>query len=483
MAWKALLECCQSADGGKPTAKWLKEVAARRDALGADFRTQMLAWFPLVDKPRTDIDPNEQQRTDPHFIIRPHADLLKGLVWSCAGLHDREIARALTALAVSAYRKIPGVGPRLTMVGNACVYALGQMPGLEAVGQLALLKVKVKFGTAQKEIEKALTAAAIREGLPREEVEELAVPSYGLEEVGVRRETLGDYAAEIVIDGPDAVLHWSKAGKALKSAPAAVKQEHGEDLKELQTALKDIQKMLPAQRERIDGLFLQRKTWTLPTWRERYLDHPLVGAIARRLIWTIGDQAAIWHQGQMVAADDRPIAPADDAAVTLWHPIGRPVAEVLAWREWLERHQVRQPFKQAHREVYLLTDAERTTRVYSNRFAAHVIRQHQFNALAHGRGWKNQLRLLVDDTYPPTSRELPQWDLRAEFWVEGIGIDYGTDTNETGVFLRLATDQVRFYRIDAAQRSRARGRRRLRCARRNHRRPGAAGSSPAAGAE
>ena len=40
-----------------------------------------------------------------------------------------------------------------------------------------------------------------------------------------------------------------------------------------------------------------------------------------------------------------------------------------------------QPIKQAHREIYLLTDAERQTQSYSNRFAAHILRQHQFTAL------------------------------------------------------------------------------------------------------
>jgi hypothetical protein len=112
---------------------------------------------------------------------------------------------------------------------------------------------------------------------------------------------------------------------------------------------------------------------------------------------------------------------------------------------------ITQPFKQAHREVYLLTDAERRTHTYSNRFAAHVLRQHQFNALCAARAWKNKLRLMVDDSYPPATKELPQWGLRAEFWVEGIGQDYGTDTNDSGVYLRLSTDQVRFYRTEAAQ--------------------------------
>jgi hypothetical protein len=141
----------------------------------------------------------------------------------------------------------------------------------------------------------------------------------------------------------------------------------------------------------------------------------------------------------------------DDAIVELWHPMSRSSDEVLAWREFIQKHEIRQPFKQAYREVYPLTEAERRTHTYSNRFASHIIRQHQFNALCLARGWKNKLRLMVDDSYPPASKFLPQWNLRAEYWIEGIGDDYGQDTNESGTYLRLSTDQVRFYRIDASE--------------------------------
>jgi len=55
---------------------------------------------------------------------------------------------------------------------------------------------------------------------------------------------------------------------------------------------------------------------------------------------------------------------------------------------------------------------------------------------------------MVDDSYPPATKELPQWGLRAEFWIEGIGQNYGNDTNDSGVYLRLSTDQVRFYKLD-----------------------------------
>lgn len=494
--WIELVSLCQKAPGSAPSAKWTKLAEAAFKKLGfAEFKRRVLAWFPLVDEPRTQkiTDWSREYQPDPNqLIIEPHADILKGLVWCCALREDKQLARALTALALSAYRKVPKIGPRAVKIGNACVYALGAMPGMEGVGQLALLKVRVKFGTAQKMIEKGLEATAQRVGLPREELEEMSVPAYGLTEVGRCTEVMGEFTAQLTVTGGGTELVWLKPdGKVQKSIPAAVKVEHAEELKELQGAAKDIQRMLPAQRERIDTLFLQQKSWPLAVWRERYLDHPLVGVIARRLLWefTTGQETTtgIWFDssssrrresaegasagdspvagqdrgltsaatGALVDLDLRPIAHLGaETTVRLWHPISKDTEEVLAWRAWLDEQQIQQPFKQAHREVYLLTDAERQTRTYSNRYAAHVLRQHQFNALCAARGWKNKLRLLVDAEFPPATLYLPKWNLRAEFWIEGAGDNYGTDTNETGTFLYLTTDQVRFYRYVAADVSR-----------------------------
>ena len=155
--------------------------------------------------------------------------------------------------------------------------------------------------------------------------------------------------------------------------------------------------MLPALAQRLDRQFAARRTRTYAAWCDRYLNHPLAGT------------------------------------------------EILAWRDWLEHHRITQPFKQAHREVYLLTDAERNTGTCSNRFAGHILRQHQFHSLTAIRGWHNKLRIMADATFPPATRELPQWGLRAEFWIKGYGDDAYTDIMASGSYLRLATDQVRFY--------------------------------------
>ena len=135
------------------------------------------------------------------------------------------------------------------------------MPGMDGVGQLSLLRVKVKFGTAQKMLEKALKAAAKRLGLPKDDLEEMAVPAYGLTEVGKMSLSFDDFTAELTVpDSKTIEVVWkNSAGKIQKSVPAKVKSDFAEDLKELKLAEKDIQKMLPAQVERIDQLYLQQK--------------------------------------------------------------------------------------------------------------------------------------------------------------------------------------------------------------------------------
>lgn len=456
--WMALLRHCSTAGGSAPTRAWLKTARLVRDGLGtAAFARLATAWIGAFrnssNKP-PEHDRQTYQRTSQGCLLDDdNANLLRGLVWCCADVDDAALAAALADAAIAGYRKISGLGPRSVKVAGACVFALKSMPGLHGAAQLERVRLGVKQPTYLKSIEKALDEAAHQAGMTRADLEELTVPAFGLDD-GTLRMPVGQSVAELAVAGLDVGIRWyDAAGMPRKVEPVEVKRAHKAELKELKRLRDDIARMLSAQRDRLERLPLAQRQWPLLTWRERYLDHPLVGGLARRLVWRFldGERVAdgIWLDGQLVDASDRPLDLPETTTVTPWHPALCDAASVLAWRDWLERHQVTQPFKQAHREVYLLTDAERATRVYSNRFAAHILRQHQFNALAAARGWRNQLRLMVDDSYPPATLELPLWGMRAEFWIEGAGDDYGTDTNDTGTFLYVSTDQVRFYRSDA----------------------------------
>lgn len=442
--WQALLNHCALASGSTPGSKWLAQMPRCIEAVGIEtFGHVVIAWIDAFGKYRGD-------RLD-----EENATLLRGLVWCCVEIEDATLASSLANAAIEGYRKITGVGPRSAKIAGACVSVLKVMPGLYGAAQLERVRLHVKQPTYLKEVEKALDEAARRAGMSREDLEELTVPTFGLEQ-GCLRISIGPAVAEIHIVGLAAQIHWcDAAGNPRKDEPAEVKRNYKAERQDLKRLCEDITRMLAAQRDRLERLPLTERTWPLVEWRERYLNHPLVGYVAKRLLWRFRDGErqvdAIWFDNQLVDVDDRPLSLAESMTVSAWHPVLCEAENILQWRNWLERHQVTQPFKQAHREVYLLTNAERATQVYSNRFAAHILRQHQFNALAAARGWKNTLRLAVDDTYPPATLALPHWGLRAEFWIEGAGGEYHPYTNETGTYLCVTTDQVRFYPIEAAE--------------------------------
>jgi Domain of unknown function (DUF4132) len=460
-SWFALFQHAVTATPAKPTTKWDKAAAAVVKSVGVDaFRAHIEAWFAKVPKERSirmiGRFPGDTRGAADTFN-EGNATALRGLVWMLARHPSDNSPRQVADLLLTSIKKVPGVGPRAVKVANGCVWALGEMAASgnetvrsNALGQLARLKARVTFKTTLKAIEKALDKAADAAGMSRTDLEELGVPAFAFER-GVLRQELGAASVELRVVGNKVVTQWTNdKGKAVKAPPAAVKSDFKDDVKELKQFAQDAEGILLAGRERLDTMYLADSSWTLADWRERYLDHGLIGTIAERLIWLVDDTPVLFVHGEPTSIKGESLDFAQTAEVRLWHPVGRAMDEVTAWRRRLEDAQITQPFKQAHREVYLLTDAERNTRVYSNRYAAHIVRQHQFNALCGVRGWKNKLRLMVDDEYPPTSRGLAKWSLRAEFWVEGAGDEYGRDTNDAGTYLYLATDQVRFYRIDAA---------------------------------
>jgi hypothetical protein len=245
-------------------------------------------------------------------------------------------------------------------------------------------------------------------------------------------------------------------GKRQKSIPARIRTAFAEELKSLQSTAADIRGALSLQRHCLEGLLRGERVWNLSTWRAQCLDHPLQADLTRRLIWHFkGEQrqaVGIWADGRLVDIQDRPLKGlTEECAVRLWHPLGFNPETVQRWRRWLEEHGVTQPFKQAHREIYVLTDAELETRTYSNRFAGHILNQYQFNLLCAQTGWKHELQTWYGRPNADIAvLFLPHWGLRAECWLERAGEI--THTAENGVCLYLATDQVRFYGLEGVLR-------------------------------
>jgi hypothetical protein len=416
------------------SGKWRATARRLVETLGQDVflaaAARWLALGPSPDRPGVQISSGE-------------AVYQAGFLWFLAGQMDERLPALLAGFAEAALKKIPMLGAVSQKVGNACVNVLAELPGLEPVSQLSRLAQRVRYDTAQRLIEEALNRAAENAGITREQLEEMSTSDCGLGLDGTRTERFGDYSVRVSIaETTTAILEWSDAsGRPLKSVPSYVKEHHAEEWKDLQRAVKDTEKMLSAHRARMERLLLTQRAIPIETLRTCYLDHPLLADMSRRLIWQFEGGLGLWRDGRLIDSGEREIGPLAQETARLWHPVASDVQTIFHWRCWLEDHGIRQPFKQAHREVYLITEAERETSTYSNRFAAHILRQPQFAALAAQRGWEFRLMGQWDSHNTPTL-ELPQFGLRVEYEV-----DFPANEEEvTGhhIYLLIRTGKVRF---------------------------------------
>ncbi|MEV4461001.1 DUF4132 domain-containing protein [Microbispora sp. NPDC049633] len=188
---------------------------------------------------------------------------------------------------------------------------------------------------------------------------------------GRLRRTLGEHTAVISVDG-EVELSWWQGDRELKSVPAAVRREHPDEVNRLRQLVKQVRRQQATLVRALETGYTHEVT---PHYR-RLEGHP----IADRLIWDFEVSPGVWRSELGLRVPDVP--------VRLWHPARATADEVRSWRDHLIETGLRQPFKQAFREVYPLTPAEEATAVHSDRFAGHVTRYHTLYALFRQRGWQ-----------------------------------------------------------------------------------------------
>jgi hypothetical protein len=418
-----------------PAAEWRQRMRALIDELSRDaVLAHVRSWLSKVPGSK------------PGMLARAslNRELLRGSLWLCPELADAELAQSLQRVGTYLYENN-------SPLGETCVAVLFHHPERMGANALAVLQGRVRAISHREYIDATLDQLADRLGVHRDDLVDGGLPNFGFVRIGELEQSFDTARAIVRITGARSVdVVWTKAdGQPLKSIPAKVRREFGTDIDQLKTLAQSVRDALSGLSEGLEKAPLELRQWAVSSWREQMIDHPVAGGIGRRLIWRFGHDdsstAAIWHQSAWRTADSRLITPPASADIGLWHPLFAAAANVLAWRDYLEAERITQPFKQAHREIYLLTDAERANATYSNRFASHIIRQRQFRVVAKARGWKSDLVGSWGDQSTRAARELRRWDLRAEFWVYGTG-----DQFETG-FTYLSTDQVRFYRLGTTE--------------------------------
>ena len=208
-------------------------------------------------------------------------------------------------------------------------------------------------------------------------------------------EQIGDYRAVIEVQPPGvARLHWEREdGQELSRAPSGISKIHADAYQAFKDKLKSIRNTLSVQTRRIESFYLEDLAMSFGSWRKHYAQHPLMKSIAGNLVWLfrneVGVASGILQGDELVSFDDSRLSEfSEDTQVYLWHPLHSEESERDAWRNYMWRHSVAQPFRQVYREIYRGEQGEDFTEIVSGLY----VRQHQFRALLLSRGWSYGLR-------------------------------------------------------------------------------------------
>lgn len=394
------------AGGAKPGEKWLSKLRAEQKSMGDDRYAKAVSYL-LENVYRLEL-----------WYEESRLEAIKGMMWALSLVPQRHTFGLLRQVTEYAYAKVPGKGPRAAGLGEIGLKIFASSGSGEGYAQLSLMRAKCKYPRFKKQLDKAVQAFSAKAGLSEAELESMHVDDFGLQ-AGKLEQMIGDYAAIIAVENEKAHLQWlDPKGNEMKAAPSALKNSHTTELKAVQLLHKSLQQTLSAQRQRLEGGWLNNLSWTWAVWEPGFRSHALMRLLAEKIIWEfdLGTEKVIGlARAESLQRPDGTVEyPASDQiqSIRIWHPSTATVAEVEAWRDFLIRQQIRQPFKQAFREVYLLTEAELNTADYSNRFAGHILKTNNLLAIAPQRNW-DFVYEHYDTAFP--KRVIPAFGLRADY--------------------------------------------------------------------
>jgi hypothetical protein len=436
----------------KPSKKWLTEAERVTGLLSKPAALIGALLDAALDAADTEPQPTY---TVTRYVTDGNEAFLGGVVAVAGVLRDSALLPQLRRLAIKTVTVIGGQfgNPRSLRLANSSAQAMADIGGASSITELLALERSVRHGTLLRQIRKAIDALASAQGLTRDQLLERAVETHDLDAAGKRRTPLSRGSAEVAVDGRTAtLLYVDEQQTPRKAVPADVKQADAEALAAVRNELKAIRKTIAGERVRLDGVMATDRRWPLNDWRSWYLDHPITGRMTRTLVWVFStpegpDVIGIPLDAASVVTSSGAQAeiPAG-AEVRLWHPIHATTDDIRAWRRYLLDQQVVQPFKQAFRELYVLTPAEEQTGLYSNRFAGHAFGQVQARALMKGRGWAPVAVAWWDDGIDNgvARRTFDAAGIRAEFYFDPI---HDLEPAATDLYPFCTSDQVRFVDV------------------------------------
>ena len=199
---------------------------------------------------------------------------------------------------------------------------------------------------------------------------------------------IDDTQLQLVVDEEGkAELEVTKGDKTLKSIPDKYKKDKQVEV------LKDNKSYLTKQYSRtrlsLEQAMLSQTLFTVAELH-RIMEHPVVRAMLSKLVLfnPENQDSGFWQDGHLLNAEGEKVALKADDKLLIAHPSH--LFYAVQWdlyQKYLFDKELKQPFKQVFRELYVPTKDELETSNRSERYQGHQVQPQKTVALLRSRGW------------------------------------------------------------------------------------------------
>jgi len=194
------------------------------------------------------------------------------------------------------------------------------------------------------------------------------------------------WSVELTLEGITPRIQVSKDGKILKSVPPKVRKT------DIYARMRDTQDIIKSQASRFRKTLEDMMCCSDIITADQLVNLnrlPIVRAMLAQLILQTdngGFGVFDGSSGELTGLQEESVAINDHVSITHVYHLFQ--AGVLSdWQKAIVRKRMVQPFKQAFRELYVVTPAELETNTSSRRFVGHVIDSAVASRLLQSRGW------------------------------------------------------------------------------------------------
>ncbi|MEU4563466.1 DUF4132 domain-containing protein [Actinoplanes sp. NPDC023936] len=260
-------------------------------------------------------------------------------------------------------RAWPGVGGHArAMIGLDVLYAIGSETALI---HLHAISRKVRFEALRDGADSRVRAVAAELGLTSDQLADRLVPDFGLDDRNTLTLDYGPRRFVVTFDEQLKPVVTDEDGRRRKELP----KPGAHDDEALATAAykrfaglkKDLRSVAGDQVRRLEEAMVIRRRWSGAEFRRLLVGHPLMGHLARRLVWVtyrpdgaVGTAFRVAEDGSAADVDDKAFTVGDDDVVGVAHPVDLE-ADLSAWTVLFTDYEILQPFPQLQRPVRRLT--------------------------------------------------------------------------------------------------------------------------------